>query len=86
MKYFVASLSSRRAWIEIAIGESSLAVLVGRSPRGERGLKFTGALLGESLNLSLSSRRAWIEIKCQRVSTQKFCCRSPRGERGLKFG
>ena len=35
---------------------------MGRSPHGERGLKFVGSLTGGLRKRSLSSRRAWIEI------------------------
>ena len=37
------SLSLRRAWIEIATHQDEGTVSAGRSPYGERGLKFSGA-------------------------------------------
>ena len=36
--------------------------IAGRSPRGERGLKFVYLVLNIGLELSLPSRGAWIEI------------------------
>ena len=57
------SLSSRRAWIEIKSEKRLKIVRFGRSPRGERGLKFVlSRVYKNGYYLSLSSRRAWIEI------------------------
>ena len=58
----LASLSSRRAWIEISGNDLSAAKIVGRSPHGERGLKFDPPCRRRFVGGSLSSRRAWIEI------------------------
>ena len=59
------SLSSRRAWIEIAAGTALGTTKISRSPHGERGLKFQSKIYCYTGNLqSLSSRRAWIEIRC----------------------
>ena len=58
----MASLSSRRAWIEIRFDLNVKYKNLRRSPHGERGLKSTvGYDFGKSVG-SLSSRRAWIEI------------------------
>ena len=57
------SLSSRRAWIEIVSTRFSFTAPNGRSPHGERGLKFIEQTRSTYTNSrSLSSRRAWIEI------------------------
>ena len=56
------SLSSWRAWIEISCAMSRGIWGIGRSPHGERGLKYE-ILRGEFVGFgSLSSWRAWIEI------------------------
>ena len=57
-----ASLSLRRAWIEIQFGNGSWIDAWGRSPYGERGLKYDGEQWQRSRTRSLSLRRAWIEI------------------------
>ena len=59
---------------------------VGRSPYGERGLKYVGCSFRVLLFLSLSLRRAWIEIRRHRSAHRHQDSRSPYGERGLKFG
>ena len=59
-------------------------VLHGRSPYGERGLKFGAPAEPERDDASLSLRRAWIEMD----SRPRLRClprRSPYGERGLKY-
>ena len=57
----------------------------GRSPRGERGLKFTDASVHELETRSLPPRGAWIEITLLAMLLLIVARRSPRGERGLKF-
>ena len=58
---------------------------VGRSPRGERGLKCQ-VLPGRCrLPRSLPSRGAWVEIMPARACKSFTASRSPRGERGLKY-
>ena len=56
----------------------------GRSPHGERGLKYV--LPGDKVGalLSLPSRGAWIEIQRDVVFQDYQLGRSPHGERGLK--
>ena len=56
------SLPSRGAWIEIYLPPSRLNLRNGRSPRGERGLKFQGQKVVHFRVRSLPSRGAWIEI------------------------
>ena len=56
-----------------------------RSPRGERGLKFSVFLIVGPLALSLPSRGAWIEMSSHIVQDTPSTGRSPRGERGLKW-
>ena len=59
--------------------------LHGRSPYGERGLKFEHQGIPQDAVLSLSLRRAWIEIRICTESVHRITSRSPYGERGLKF-
>ena len=57
----------------------------GRSPHGERGLKYKLTNKFNANRQSLSSRRAWIEIV--EINTEDDIARegrSPHGERGLK--
>ena len=61
-KKCAASLSSRRAWIEMAWLMRTQLRRKRRSPHGERGLKFSLTLCHAGSLKSLSSRRAWIEI------------------------
>ena len=56
----------------------------GRSPHGERGLKYGFAKQNYTMLESLSSWRAWIEIPIFWFSWSTAWCRSPHGERGLK--
>ena len=58
----LTSLSSRRAWIEIYWSDKDEKMITGRSPHGERGLKWNGDPAAKKAAPSLSSRRAWIEI------------------------
>ena len=52
----------RGAWIEIARFASPRRAYPGRSPCGERGLKFSAETQPGGLILSLPVRGAWIEI------------------------
>ena len=56
----------------------------GRSPYGERGLKFAHVSAPQVQFASLSLRRAWIEIEMP-LTIENNRGRSPYGERGLKF-
>ena len=56
------SLSSRRAWIEICGLRPARQLALGRSPHGERGLKYPVRAVHHRCGQSLSSRRAWIEM------------------------
>ena len=57
----------------------------GRSPSGERGLKYVRDRHVRGVTMSLPIRGAWIEIlSILTVSLYGFC-RSPSGERGLKL-
>ena len=56
------SLSSWRAWIEIFRASDACFEDAGRSPHGERGLKFSFGAHVDEADGSLSSWRAWIEI------------------------
>ena len=57
----------------------------GRSPHGERGLKFALLGSGEAAEESLPPRGAWIEILTTYPDSLFFDSRSPHGERGLKY-
>ena len=56
----------------------------GRSPYGERGLKYRRGARGVGTVGSLSLRRAWIEIGRVAGGVADPPGRSPYGERGLK--
>ena len=56
----------------------------GRSPCGERGLKYTANKTWYKCAVSLPVRGAWIEILLQESHLPIKRCRSPCGERGLK--
>ena len=56
----------------------------GRSPHGERGLKYGAAGPGSAVPGSLPARGAWVEIRKTRMVTTLASGRSPHGERGLK--
>ena len=45
----VLSLSARRAWIEIDVDDLADLRIGGRSPQGERGLKFCRSILSRDL-------------------------------------
>ena len=58
----------------------------GRSPYGERGLKFFFSLSEPAIvGGSLSLRRAWIEMDTIPTTSCILARRSPYGERGLKL-
>ena len=78
------SLSARRAWIEIPTAPYSVRTAAGRSPHGERGLKFLKMAIMVIFIGSLSARRAWIEIAKKIFGEILYFGRSPHGERGLK--
>ena len=80
----VESLSSWRAWIEIIDYRLTFGSN-GRSPHGERGLKYLDRQRGYSALRSLSSWRAWIEMHDFTGSQPDRMRRSPHGERGLKY-
>ena len=62
------SLSSWRAWIEIDPVDAGLLCDGGRSPHGERGLKYATETVSEyGPVVSLSSWRAWIEMRNTRA-------------------
>ena len=65
--------------------EAKRILKAGRSPHGERGLKFRQARRTARRSPSLSSRRAWIEITGLPENMEAHMCRSPHGERGLKY-
>ena len=66
-------------------GNDRSAVDAGRSPYGERGLKFEKLGQAQYEDGSLSLRRAWIEIASYPADGERAEGRSPYGERGLKY-
>ena len=80
--FYRASLSARRAWIEISaedIATSNWSVALRKeSVDRNHGLHLTFKTDGQSL----SARRAWIEISFYAASTILRMSRSPQGERG----
>ena len=82
---FIRSLSSRRAWIEMSgCGQYLFCTSHGRSPHGERGLKYHIPNYS-SIFLSRSphgERGLKFTIFLYFLSYSR--CRSPHGERGLK--
>ena len=56
------SLPIRGAWIEIEKAAMAAQVLEGRSPSGERGLKYPPVESDDRVPWSLPIRGAWIEI------------------------
>ena len=61
-----------------------IIVTFGRSPHGERGLKYEWCVRQFGIDGSLSSWRAWIEMECRCFRRGEWSSRSPHGERGLK--
>ncbi|EIT88131.1 hypothetical protein A200_06127 [Parascardovia denticolens IPLA 20019] len=59
---FLRSLPARGAWIEIKNDQIEGVDEDGRSPQGERGLKYRMIATGEPAIMSLPARGAWIEI------------------------
>ena len=59
---FLLSLPTRGAWIEMQDVENSRRITDGRSPCGERGLKYRIHKNGLSSFKSLPMRGAWIEM------------------------
>ena len=78
------SLPVRGAWIEMAGDSGQNKHLQGRSPCGERGLKYGVLLFRARSPSSLPVRGAWIEIKSSAAHGGGSPGRSPCGERGLK--
>ena len=77
------SLSARRAWIEIAIGD--LLIFYGlrvalRKESVDRNARVSSLAIRSCG--SLSARRAWIEMLGPACPGSMQSCRSPQGERG----
>ncbi len=79
------SLPIRGAWIEISNACWILPDAPGRSPSGERGLKWVEGVEDHVVEESLPIRGAWIEMCLVNGVSQTANCRSPSGERGLKY-
>ena len=73
LQYFIWSLPSRGAWIEIFCFCQSSNPWIRRSLHGERGLKFIGKKENLRECLSLPSRGAWIEILSHTASDRAVC-------------
>ena len=80
------SLSARRAWIEIEISAPDLDEVDGRSPQGERGLKF-GKRRSHPARVRRRSPQGerGLKLCLQRPAQNIRLRRSPQGERGLKY-
>ena len=63
---------------------SGFFIWFGRSPSGERGLKFLPSHLVTYFQRSLPIRGAWIEMPTPDRKEPDHGSRSPSGERGLK--
>ena len=59
--------------------------MIGRAPRGARGLKYTHDGVHIAGGASRPSRGAWIEMQNQRLIIAHVHRRAPRGARGLKY-
>ena len=79
------SLPVRGAWIEIASSGRLPSPCTGRSPCGERGLKFSSYHLLPEIIMSLPVRGARVEMQLLSRAIFSSFRRSPCGERGLKF-
>ena len=85
VKSRIESLSSRRAWIEIETVGQQFGTAYGRSPHGERGLKFLAA--ARPISNACRSPHGERGLKCD-TEMGEHCGvkgRSPHGERGLKY-
>ena len=71
------SLPARGAWIEISVLVCQALALCGRSPQGERGLKFLLCALMIARYKSLPARGAWIEIPF-RATRSRYSTVAPR--------
>ena len=80
------SLPVRGAWVEILSWRVTLNMSTGRSPCGERGLKWGRVYHPAEPYQSLPVRGAWVEISLSSNSAANRAGRSPCGERGLKCG
>ncbi len=67
------SLPTRGAWIETALDEGAMPVVIRRSPLGGRGLKQVGHRSRARQSASLPTRGAWIETANPR--RDKGCAR-----------
>ena len=63
------SLPTRGAWIEMPYDGPCAGHGPGRSPHGERGLKWIAQNLRLGDRVSLPTRGAWIEIGTQYINT-----------------
>ena len=79
---FLASLSARRAWIEMLIPSITLLIMLValRKESVDRNILLVAPF--RILRMSLSARRAWIEMILPPVDTSSVNGRSPQGERG----
>ena len=76
-----ASLSARRAWIEIVAPSSAPYAELSLSAR-RAWIEIFGGVCARPLAASLSARRAWIEIAVLQLIPLSDPRRSPQGERG----
>ena len=76
---YVMSLPMRGAWIEIWISTMQPEIAFGRSPCGERGLKFVGEFTSANAETSLPMRGAWIETHSSSVAAKPTALLPLRG-------
>ena len=80
-----ASHPARGAWIEISQAAYIGLILMGRTPQGVRGLKYSGRLDIFCEGVSHPARGAWIEMASTSGSWRGTSSRTPQGVRGLKL-
>ena len=74
----MASLPPREAWIEIKYRKLSSGLMIGRFPRGKRGLKSKLTWHRQVPHVSLPPREAWIEIQIPRAQISRSVSLPPR--------
>ena len=77
------SLPPRGAWIEILVKSSDYAKLTGRSPHGERGLKYCGSVYCCAFSRRSPHGERGLKSEFWTLTLHRPG-RSPHGERGLK--
>ena len=79
VRFRPVSLPPRGAWIEIMRINAARSINPGRSPHGERGLKYIAKEMQKAYERSLPPRGAWIEIKIMSFVDEKSLVAPPTG-------